>query len=407
MNNFEHQLLLLDNFEVVERKGQGHPDTLADALGEELSIAYSKYTLEKFGVILHHNFDKVGLMGGCANVRFGGGIIEEPIRILLNGRASCSFDEEKIPVREIMEQVVFNFIKDKFPMLDVKKDIRLLYEVTTGSSPGRVENEKGYRHSWFTPKSISDLSELTFLACNDTSMGCSFAGHTITEKIVYELEYYLNSRTIKNKYPWIGNDIKIMAFSENDEKVNLTMAIPQISSYVQSMVEYKANVELLYSIITDFIANRWGRNIETSISINTRDKFVSNNIDVYLTYTGSSIEMGDEGFVGRGNRIGGLITPNRPYTMEGICGKNPVYHTGKMYSIASYEIAQQLKNKFNLDSNVFLIGQSGHSLARPWKTILQYNADIDKNIVEKIVYGVLDNFKYITERIISRQYILY
>jgi S-adenosylmethionine synthetase len=32
----------------VERKGIGHPDTLADGLAERLSFVYSKYTKEKF-----------------------------------------------------------------------------------------------------------------------------------------------------------------------------------------------------------------------------------------------------------------------------------------------------------------------------------------------------------------------
>jgi len=31
--------------EVVERKGIGHPDTIADALAESLSVAYARYTL--------------------------------------------------------------------------------------------------------------------------------------------------------------------------------------------------------------------------------------------------------------------------------------------------------------------------------------------------------------------------
>ena len=47
------------SIEIVERKGLGHPDTLADALAEHLSVNYSNYTLKKFGAILHHNFDKL------------------------------------------------------------------------------------------------------------------------------------------------------------------------------------------------------------------------------------------------------------------------------------------------------------------------------------------------------------
>jgi len=60
---------------LVERKGFGHPDTLSDSLAETLSREYSKYTKSKFGVILHHNFDKVGLLGGESYVKFGKGYL--------------------------------------------------------------------------------------------------------------------------------------------------------------------------------------------------------------------------------------------------------------------------------------------------------------------------------------------
>ena len=59
--------------EIVERKGLGHPDTLSDRAAEEISIAFSKYYLEKFGRVLHHNVDKCLLVGGRSEVCFGGG----------------------------------------------------------------------------------------------------------------------------------------------------------------------------------------------------------------------------------------------------------------------------------------------------------------------------------------------
>jgi S-adenosylmethionine synthetase len=56
---------------VVERKGWGHPDTLADHLAESLSQVYSRHTLREFGAVLHHNFDKLALLGGASEVRYG------------------------------------------------------------------------------------------------------------------------------------------------------------------------------------------------------------------------------------------------------------------------------------------------------------------------------------------------
>jgi len=58
-------------FEIVERKGIGHPDTICDALAENLSATLSRAYLQRFGRILHHNVDKALLVGGVARPAFG------------------------------------------------------------------------------------------------------------------------------------------------------------------------------------------------------------------------------------------------------------------------------------------------------------------------------------------------
>ncbi len=64
--------------------------------------------------------------------------------------------------------------------------------------------------------------------------------------------------------------------------------------------------------------------------------------EVYLTVTGTSAEAGDDGQVGRGNRINGLITPGRPMSLEAAAGKNPVSHVGKIYNVAAQAIARRV-----------------------------------------------------------------
>ena len=59
--------------EVVERKGLGHPDSICDAIMEEISLALSREYMEQFGVILHHNIDKGLLVAGEVERKFGGG----------------------------------------------------------------------------------------------------------------------------------------------------------------------------------------------------------------------------------------------------------------------------------------------------------------------------------------------
>ena len=387
------------DFEIVERKGKGHPDTLSDTLAERLSNTYAKYTLEHFGAVLHHNFDKVGMMGGKCNVEFGKGEMLSPIRVLLNGRASTKFGDTKIDVKSMLINETREFFRENFPMLDFDKDVRILYEVSEGSSPGGVKGRKSKRHRWFEPESLDDLNELKHLNCNDTSMGCSFYGFSILEDIVYNLEHYLNSDEYKKVNNWVGSDIKIMGF-RNGKEVSITMCVPQLCQYVNNLDEYKENKAKLEKDIKKFITDKYP-DVELELYLNTRDKFSSTNTDVYLTFTGSSVEMGDEGFVGRGNRMGGLITPRRFYTMEGICGKNPIYHTGKMYSVASYIIAKLIKEATGANCSVEMIGQSGQSLADPWKITIYTDKAVDIKLCDKICCDVLDNFSDVSKKIIN------
>tara|TARA_B110000503_G_scaffold132528_1_gene208580 strand:+ start:2359 stop:2664 length:306 start_codon:yes stop_codon:yes gene_type:complete len=56
-------------FELVERKGVGHPDTICDAIAETASRYYSLYFYEKYGRVANHWFDKVMLIGGEADIQ--------------------------------------------------------------------------------------------------------------------------------------------------------------------------------------------------------------------------------------------------------------------------------------------------------------------------------------------------
>ena len=81
----------------------------------------------------------------------------------------------------------------------------------------------------------------------------------------------------------------------------------------------------------------------------------------FITYTGTSLEMGDSGATGRGNRNNGLITPCRPMTLEAYCGKNDQTHIGRIYQDKATEIAKKrrkdviLLNKIGQDINDFEI----------------------------------------------------
>ena len=361
------------DFEVVERKGLGHPDTLADALAEYLSVNYSKYTLSKFGAILHHNFDKVGLLGGASFVRFGEGKITKPIRILLNGRASGRFADVIIPVKDLLISWSKDFMMSNFPRIDPDTDLEFHYNLSNQSSPGKTDeknSEKGTRKYWFEPRSLNDLSELKHLVSNDTSMGVGYAPYSKLEQLVLDIEGKLNGEKFRKLNPWVGSDIKIMAFRHKDV-FDITICVPQIASHVKDVQQYRNNLDYVRKTIEDIAKEAEIQSF--NLSINTRDNF--ENSELYLTAIGSSIESGDEGFVGRGNRVNGLISPMRLMSMEGACGKNPVYHIGKLYYVAANKISKKIYEKYGIANEVALISQSGRDLLNPWITYIALSAN--------------------------------
>ncbi len=184
---------------------------------------------------------------------------------------------------------------------------------------------------------------------NDTSLGVGYYPLSRLENLILEIEsdLYFN---FSKKNLWLGSDIKILAFFDGIH-VRITMCLPQIANYVKDQSEYKNNLAIARKYIIAIIKKH--RFSKISLSINTRDNFELN--ELYLTAIGSSVESGDEGLVGRGNRVNGLITPMRPMSMEGACGKNPVYHIGKLYYLAANKIAKKIYDKYNRQFLIFSV----------------------------------------------------
>lgn len=101
--------------EVVERKGIGHPDTLADGIAELASIRYSRHCLDTVGTVLHHNLDKVAVLGGRAAFTDTDGVYDRPLRVVFGGRISTTFAGRALPVREILQQAAVDHLRTALP----------------------------------------------------------------------------------------------------------------------------------------------------------------------------------------------------------------------------------------------------------------------------------------------------
>lgn len=386
---------------IVERKGWGHPDTLADHLAERLSRVYSRYTLAEFGVVLHHNFDKLGLLGGSSEVRYGSGRMVDPVRVLVNGRAARVCGGVAIPVDELISEEVVAFFAERLPELDGFLAIEL--NVTSNSSPGAVltSNAAPDRTRWFAPASADDLRERRHLFANDTSLGTGWAPHNRVEAFVRTLaDHFSGPDGFGASRTWCGADVKVMAHGLADE-LDVVLAVPQKCAYVTSRGEYLVNKE---DVLAEFeqLAAQDLPEVRARSRLNTRD--IPDNDELYLTYTGSSIESGDEGVVGRGNRVNGLITPLRPMNVEGANGKNPVYHVGKLYNVAASRIAQRLHEATGAYAEVHLISATGQRLDRPWRIVIRLaegGEELADDKLRALLLETLDAFPVLTEEILS------
>lgn len=334
--------------EIVERKGRGHPDSICDALAEELSRALCNYYLEHFGVILHHNVDKGLLCGGRARAFFGGGEVLEPIDIFLSGRATEQVGRAVVPVRELAIESSQHWLKTNFRHLDIEKNIRLHCHIRPGSAD---LNELFLRPG-----------EIRMPLANDTSCGVGYAPLDALENAVLEVERHLNSTEIKRICPALGEDIKVMGVRQ-DGHISLTIACAMVSSYIRDMASYMT-VKLQAAEYVRIAALKKGVMLD-KVVVNAGDGKTAESL--YLTVTGTSAESGDDGEVGRGNRINGLISFYRPMSMEAAAGKNPVSHVGKLYNLLAHRIAHAIvaEVKGVEEVHCYLLGQIGKPIDEP------------------------------------------
>ncbi|MEU6462293.1 methionine adenosyltransferase [Streptomyces sp. NPDC046976] len=384
---------------IVERKGLGHPDTLADHLAERLSRAYSHYTVQHFDAVLHHNFDKLALLGGASEVRYGAGRITAPVRVLVNGRAAPMCGGEKIPVEEIVEAEVRAFFAER--LREVSDHLDITFNITSNSSPGAVltGDEVPDRTRWFNPRSIDDLRERRVRLSNDTSLGTGWAPENTFESFVRELvNHFSGESEFTLSHAWCGSDVKLMGYWDGDQ-VDVVLCVPQKSRHVGSRAEYVRNAE---SVLAECyrLAGLRLPGADARFRLNARD--VPEKDELYLTYTGSSIESGDEGVVGRGNRVNGLITPLRPMNLEGANGKNPVYHVGKLYNIAAQRLAQRLHEATDGHAEVHLVSTTGKRLDQPWRILIRLSSpDVETDKVQALVAETLEGFPALTDELVS------
>jgi S-adenosylmethionine synthetase len=376
--------------EIVERKGVGHPDSMCDAIMDQVSVELSKVYLKEFGAILHHNTDKSLLVAGDVECKFGGGIVNEPMLLIFGDRATFEADGKDIPVNDIAIKTAKNWLKENLRFVDPDKHMNYQVAIRHGS------------------QGLTDIfkRETCMFGANDTSAAVGYAPMTRTENMVLETERYVNSKEFKKRFPAGGEDVKVMGF-KNGEILNLTIAMAFVDRFVENEKDYMRKKEDIQTDVQNWV-NKKAAFEKVNVFVNTLDVEGRGVDGVYLSVLGTSADGADSGQVGRGNKVNGVISLNRPIGTEAAAGKNPVSHVGKIYNALTHQIARSICSKVPevAETCVWLLSQIGMPIDQPAiaaaQVVMNDGTTLDKKIqrqVTEVIDAELANIEDFCEKL--------
>lgn len=341
--------------EIVERKGLGHPDTICDAVMEAVAVQLAQAYLKTCGRVLHFNADKGMLVAGQVACRFGGGSVLAPMRLVMGDRATFEWKGKPLPVKEIAERAAYKWFKRHLPRIKPPKDLECQVELKPASEELRSVSER--------PREA---------VANDTSATVGYAPFTPTERLVFQVEQFLNGRAFKKEFPDTGEDVKVLAV-RREKDLTVTVAMPFLAPLIRSESEYFKRKALVEQALTQFVTRKSGIGFSPHIFLNVLDRPGAGEAGTYLTLLGTSAEAGDSGEVGRGNRVCGIISLRRPASAEAAPGKNPVAHVGKIYNVLAQVLAEDIHRKVRglQDVTVWITSQIGRPISSPQAVVVE------------------------------------
>ncbi|QLH07250.1 methionine adenosyltransferase [Nitrosopumilus ureiphilus] len=374
-------------FEIVERKGLGHPDTICDLIMNQISIDLSKLYLKETGIVQHHNMDKALLVAGQSENNFGGGIISKPMKMILGDRATFDVGEKKLPIGDFAIQTAKEWFEKNLRFVN---DEHVEYQVEIGVA------SKELRSIFENPGSF---------VSNDTSVLVGYAPFTETESIVLDTEQYINSKEFKEMFPESGEDVKVLGF-RNSDHVDLTIAMAFVDRFISTETQYFQRKDEMLKEINEFLYKTHSMKITSSMNcLDSKNKGISG---LYMTVLGTSADSADSGQVGRGNMASRVISPSRPAGAEATAGKNPVSHIGKIYNALSFKIANEIHHNVSSLEEVFvwMYNVIGKPVNEPQAVVVQPISrkeldNIEKNQINEIVDRNLQTINEFCNELIS------
>lgn len=337
--------------EVIERKGVGHPDSLADLLAESFSQRYSLYGLEAFGAIPNHWVDKTTLVGARSHVHFGGYSIDSPARAYLIGKITQAVGDQFIPIDRIFRDAIGDLLPAATGACSIAPHVEPVVENTAGIAADHPAR-------FYRPSQGGDLTGTAALRANDTVFCSAYAPATALHRLAIDVENFAVGPDLGDDLP-TGRDVKVMLV-RTGASVEITVCLPVHPERVSSSREYAEVIAEARRRVSAYTAARAAELVEEwrpTVAVNTKDQ----EGGAYLAPWGTSLGKGDCGLVGRGNRANGVIAADRGSSGEASAGKNPLHHAGKLYTLA----AERIAHRIGMPNHTVLMARNGDRLDTP------------------------------------------
>ena len=368
--------------EFVERKGLGHPDTLCDAVAEDLSRVLALGYIKHTGSVQAFNVDKAILAAGSVEVDFGGGVHLKKARLIVVGKADQTRWQPDI---EELRASAAAHLATLLP--DANLDAAFEVDVWLSQSSSDLSVVVSGREDDMVPLS------------NDTSFAVTSLPRSRLEEAVLQVERKLNSDDFRTRVP-VGRDTKVMGAI--GDATSITVATHVLAEKVADRSEYDEAIAEVQRQVIATASSILGA--EPHVTVNQADTPDS----PYLSLTSSSAEGGDDGQVGRGNRFGGLITPYRPMSLEASCGKNPAAHVGKTYHAVAQDICERaLAETDATEATVKLLSRIGSPVTEPQVVHIDVAGGPSEAALREITRECLADWSGVRDRLIAGHYDLY
>jgi S-adenosylmethionine synthetase len=356
-------------FDAAERKGIGHPDSLADLVADAFSRRYASLCRDRFGVVPNHWVDKVNLVGAAADVRFGGYDIRKPVDCYLFGKITERVDGADLPIVEVFNEVLRAVLVETLGGEAVLGHLRLHVNNTAGVA---VDHDEQF----YRPQTAASVRRVLAdeAVANDTVLCAGTGVRGVAGEAAVWLESLLTGADFQARYA-TGTDVKVMVVRAGAE-LDVTAAVPFHPERVTCWTAYRERLDA----IRDELGTELKRFLD-DLPISMRGaRLHLNTKDVpgrgYLAPFGTSLGKGDCGAVGRGNRYNGVIEPLRPSSGEAPAGKNPLHHVGKIYTAVADDLARRLFTEAGIYAEVVIAARNGGRLDQPAYVLIRSDQPI-------------------------------